>query len=130
VIAFSDSLIKKDTLKLHPEPYYIKGIYYSNTDNKDKALQCFNETIKLNYNYLNAYIEKGKILLDQKKIPDALKTFQLANTISPSFPDAYYWMGRCQEESGQKQDAKLNYEKAFGLDKTFTEAKEAAENIK
>ena len=86
--------------------------------------------LSMNYNYLNAYIEKGKVLLDQKKVDDALKTFQLANTISPAFPDAYYWIGRCQEEMGKKQDAKLSYEKAYGLDKTFTEAKEAAENIK
>jgi tetratricopeptide (TPR) repeat protein len=59
-----------------------------------------------------------------------MKTFALANTISPSFADAWYWIGRCQEFLGQKEEAKLNYERAYGLDKTFTEAKEAAEKIK
>ena len=46
--------------------------------------------------------------------------------VTPSFPDAWYWIGRCLEISGQKEEAKLNYEKAYSLDKTFTEAKEAA----
>jgi tetratricopeptide (TPR) repeat protein len=117
-ISLADSLIKKDSLKLHADPYYVKGIYYSNINDKTKAIELFNETISQDYNYLNAYIEKGKILFVQKKIAE------------PAFPDAWYWMGRCQEVSGQKEDAKLNYEKAYALDKTFTEAKTAAENIK
>lgn len=130
VITLTDSLIAKDSLKLHAEPYYVKGMYYSNTGDRAKAIQLFNETIRMDYNFLNAYIEKGKIFLEQKKVADALKTFQLANTISPAFADAWYWIGRCQEALGQKEDAKLSYEKAYSLDKTFTEAKEAADSLK
>ena len=126
----ADSLISKDSLKLHPEPYYIKGMYYSNINNQAKAIQLFDATIKTDHRFLNAYIEKGKILFDQKKTNEALKTFQLANTITPSFPDAWYWIGRCQEILGDKAEAKQNYEKAFELDNTFIEAKEAAEKIK
>jgi len=129
-IALADSLIAKDSLKMHAEPYYIKGLYYSNTNQKAKAITLFDQTIKTEYNYLNAYIEKGKALLDLKKNKEALQVFQLANTISPSFPDAYFWIGKCQELNGEKEDAKLSYKKAFSLDKSFTEAKEAADAIK
>jgi tetratricopeptide (TPR) repeat protein len=129
VISFCDSLIKMDTLGLHADPYYIKGDYYSNIGENAKAIKLFDETIRHNYNYLNAYIEKGKILLDQKKINDALKVFQLCNTIDPAFPDAYYYIGKCQEAKGQKEDAKLSYEKAYSLDKSFTEAKDAADKL-
>lgn len=129
-LSLADSLIAKDSLKLFPEPFYIKGLYYSNSGDKANAIQLFDETIKRDHRYLNAYIEKGKILFDQKKTTDALKTFGLANTITPSFPDAWYWIGRCQEVLGNKAEAKENYEKAYELDNTFTEAKEAAEKIK
>ena len=129
-ISLADSLIRKDSLKLFAEPYYVKGMYYSNIKDGAKAIQQFDATIKQDHRFLNAYIEKGKILFDQKKTAEALKTFELANRITPSFPDAWYWMGRCQEISGQKDQAKLNYEKAYSLDKTFTEAKEAAEKIR
>lgn len=129
-IPLADSLIKSDTLRLHADPYYVKGIYYSNIKDYKKAIHWFNETIRFDYNYINAYIEKGKILLDQKKTEESLSTFQLANTIKPSFPDAWYWMGKCMEALGKKEDAKLNYEKAYALDKTFIEAKEAAEKMK
>jgi len=129
VLSLCDSLIKKDSLKIHAEPYYYKGIYYSNTGNKTAALNQFNEAIQHDYYYLNAYIEKGRIYFEQKKYTEALKVFELANTISATFPDAYYWMGRSQEAMGQKEEAKLNYQRAYGLDNTFTEAKEAAARL-
>jgi tetratricopeptide (TPR) repeat protein len=129
VIGLCDSLIKKDSLHLHAEPYYYKGIYFSNINDKTKALALFNEAIQHDYYYLNAYIEKGRTQYDQKKFSDALKTFQLVNTISATFPDAYFWMGKCEETLGQKEEAKLNYQRAYGLDKTFTEAKDAADKI-
>jgi tetratricopeptide (TPR) repeat protein len=130
VISLTDTLIARDSLQMHADPYYVKGLYYSNTGEKDKAIQWFNETIKRDYNYLNAYIEKGKALLDKKQITPAYKTFGLANTIDPAFADAWFWMAKCQEQMDLKEEAKLNYEKAYSLDKSFTEAKEAAERIK
>ena len=130
VIILCDSLIKIDTLNLHAEPYYYKGIYFSNINNKEKALALFDDAIKHDYNYLNAYIEKARVLYDQKKFGDALKTSQLANTISPKFPDAYFWVAKCQEALGQKEEAKINYQRAYGLDNSFTEAKEAADKLK
>ena len=129
-IQLADSLISKDSQRLFAEPYYIRGMYYSNISDRTKAIESFDATIKQDHRYLNAYIEKGKILLDQKKTNEALKTFELANTITPSFPDAWYWMGRCQEILGDKAEAKQSYEKAFELDNTFTQAKEAADKIK
>lgn len=129
VIALCDSLIKKDSLNLHAEPYYYKGIYFSNINDKVKALNLFDLAIQHDYYYLNAHIEKGRILFEQKKFPDALRTFQLANTVSPKFPDAYFWIGKTQEAMGQKAEAKLNYQRAYSLDKTFEEAKEASDRI-
>lgn len=128
-LAFCDSLIAADTQKLHSEPIFVKGIYYSNIGDKAKAIALFDETIKRDYNFLDAYIEKGRILLDQKKTRDALQTFELANTIRPSFPDAWFWMGKCQELLGDIEEAKLSYQKAYSLDKSFVEAKEAGERL-
>lgn len=129
-LQIADSLISKDSLDMFAGPYYVKGMYYSNINDKSKAIQLFNEAIKREHHLLEAYIEKGKILFDQKKTQDALKTFQLANAVTPAFPDAWYWIGRCQETLGDKAAAKENYEKAYELDNTFIEAKEAATSIK
>ncbi|HVG15952.1 MAG TPA: tetratricopeptide repeat protein, partial [Chitinophagaceae bacterium] len=37
-LSLSDSLIKADVQKMHPEPYYFKGVYYANVGNKKEAL--------------------------------------------------------------------------------------------
>lgn len=130
IINLCDSLIRIDTLKLHAEPYYYKGIYFSNISDKVTALSLFDQAILHDKYYMNAYIEKGRVLYDQEKFNAALKVFQLANTLSNSFPDAYFWMGKSLEALGQKMEANLNYLRAYGLDKTFIEAKEAADRLK
>lgn len=129
VINICDSLIKMDSLGVHADPYYYKGIYYSNINDKAKALSLFNEAIKHDYNFLDAHIEKGIILYDQQKYEEAYQSFNLAMTISPKYADSYYWMAKCQEATGNKAEAKLNYQRAYGLDKTLKEAKEAADKI-
>ncbi len=131
VLRLCDSLLKADTdiSNLHAEPAYYKGIYYSNIGDKSKAIILFNEAISRNYYYLNAHIEKGRAYFDQKNIAEARKSFDLALTISPKFPDAYFWIAKCMEAEGKKEEAKLNYLRAFSLDPGFVEAKEAAEKI-
>lgn len=129
VIALCDSLAAKDSLGIHAEPYYYKGIYYSNINESGKAIAQFDQAIKKDYQFKNPYIEKGRILYEQKKYPDAMKVFQLVMRLSPSFADSYFWMAKCQEATGQKAEAKLNYQRAYGLDKSWTEAKEAADRL-
>jgi hypothetical protein len=38
-------------------------------------------------------------------------------------------MGKAQQALGNNSEAKLNYLRAYGLDKTLSEAKEAAEKL-
>jgi tetratricopeptide (TPR) repeat protein len=129
IIALCDSLIRADSADVHAEPYYYKGIYFSNTGDKEKALSLFNDAVQKDYYFLDGYIEKAALLFDLKRFPDAIKTLTLALTISPQFADAYYWLGRCLEATGQKEDARLNYQKAVGLDPTLTEAKEGIQRL-
>ncbi len=130
VIRLCDSLIRADSLGMHAEPYYYKGIYFSNINNKAKALELFNESIRRDYYFLDAHIEKGIILYDQKKFAQAYDAFNLAMTISPKYADAYYWMAKSQEALGQHSEAALNYQRAFGLDNTLIEAKEGADRLR
>ena len=128
-LALCDSLIRMDSAGSHAEPYYVKGVYYLNTGNQTTALELFDQAIQHDYHFPDSYIDKGTILYKQKKYKDALKVFQLAATVNQSFADAYFWMGKCQEALNQKEEAKLNYQRAYGFDKSFTEAKEAADKL-
>lgn len=130
VLAVCDSLVAKDPEGVLPEPYYYKGIYYSNIKNAAAAIEQFNLAIEHDYYYLDAYIEKGSVYYDQKKYTEALKVFQLANTISPAFADGWYWMAKAQEAMGQKDEALLNYQKAIALDKQLKEAQAGIDRLK
>ena len=130
VISLCDSLIRADSLGIHAEPYYYKGIYYATVNDKTRAITLFDDAIKKNIYFLDGYIEKGAILYELKRYPEALGVFNLCLTVSPKFADAYYWIAKTQEAMGRKQEARVNYERAYSLDKTNTEAKAAADKLK
>lgn len=129
VLALCDSLIKADTEGRHAEPYYYKGIYYANINDNARALSSFDEAIQHDFYFLDGYIEKGSLLYEMKKYEEAIAVFNLALTISPSFADAYYWIAKCQQAMGKKEEARVNYLRAFELDKTMKEAREAVDSL-
>jgi tetratricopeptide (TPR) repeat protein len=128
-IALSDSLIKVDSEGKHAEPYYFKGVYYANIGNKTGALVFFNQAIQHDFYFLDAYMEKGNLFYNAKNYKEALETFELAAKVSPTFAEAYYWSGKTKEAMGNKAEAKLDYQRAYGLDKSMTEAKEAVDKL-
>ena len=130
VLLLADSLIKMDVEKRHAEPYYFKGLYYENKGAYKEAVQYFDEAIRHDYNFLDAYMDKGQSYFEQKKYADALKTFQLATTVFRTEALPYFWLGKTQQAMGETQEAKLNYQRAYGLDKSFTEAKDSADRLK
>lgn len=125
-----DQLISKDSSAQAIDPFYIKGIYYSNTKQNKLAIEQFDDCIKRDWKFSDAYIEKGIVLYDMNNIDESLQTFKLASTIAPRDADAYYWQGRCYEKIGKKEDAMDNYIRAYSLDRTFTEAKEHIDNLR
>ena len=128
-LALSDSLIKADMRGTHAEPYLFKGIYYQNIKAYPAALNQFDQAIVKDYNNLDVHMYKGQTLFEQKKYNEAIAALKLATTITPTYADAYYWIGKAQEALNNKEEAKLNYERAYQLDKELVEAKEAAERI-
>ena len=129
VLTIADDMIRSDSTQEHAEPYYFKGIYYYNIGDKTKAIELFSRAIQNDKFFIDAWIEKGKTQFELKQVANAKNTFDKIIEISPDNADAFYWLGKCAESAGNKEEAKLNYQKAFALDKTLTEAKEAAARI-
>lgn len=125
-----DAMLKNDLTGKDPSADYFAGAYYYNMDNYEKALEHFNNCIKRDYTFIDAYMEKGRILYKQAKYKEAIEVYDLAIRVANSFADAHFWKGKCQEQLGQKEEAKISYQRAYAFDKTLMEAKEAAERIK
>ena len=105
--------------RIKSEAKFIQGLYYSNINDKDKALGSFDECINSHYTFLDAYVEKGLLLYDSKDYKAALTVFEQSIQISNTFAEGYYNAGRCEEALGNREEAKLYYEKAHGLDKSL-----------
>jgi len=129
VITLCDDLIRKDTSGIINDVLYLKGSYFSDTKQYDKAIQLFNECIARDWKFADAYIEKGIILHDLKKYDSALKVFTMAATVAHTSADAWYWMARIYEIQGKKEQALVNYKRALALDKKFEEAREGIRRV-
>lgn len=124
-----DILLARDSAAVQTEPLYMKGMYYSEINDNRNALKYFDECIRRDWKMTDAYIEKGIIYFESKNYAEALKTFTMAATVSNTDADAYYWIARCHEATGNMDDAITNYRRALALDETFTEAREALRRL-
>ncbi len=108
---------------------FIRGVYYARTGNQAKAMEAFNTCIFNDLNYAEAYMEKGFLLYDAKKIKEALSVFETLVTVKNTYADGYYWIAKCKEALNLPADAISNYQKALVLDPRLTEAKAALQRL-
>jgi tetratricopeptide (TPR) repeat protein len=122
-------ILKQDSAKILIDPFFIKGIYYSNVKQFPKAIAQFDSCIARDWKTTDAYLEKGRAYFLMEKFNSAIQTFNMAITVTNTDPDAYYWLGRCYEAQHRITDAISNYRKAVSLDKDFVEARQRIETL-
>jgi tetratricopeptide (TPR) repeat protein len=116
--------------EMRSEAAFIKGVYYNQVKQYPQARRWLDTTIIINYTFSEAYMEKGYSYYDEGKYKEALKTFANLANINNGYADAWYWMAKCQEALGNSQDAINNYQQAYALDHTITEALNSVERLK
>ena len=128
-LMIADALLKTNKLKAGKDAFFVKGLYYSYTGDKKKAINFFDSSLSLDFTYMFAYREKAIALYDMGKYDLALQTLKRAVTIQNNFEEGYYWMGKCYEKLRQPDNAIQSYQNALLYDKNFTEAREALEKL-
>lgn len=108
---------------------FITGVYYARKGESSKALQAFDNCIANDYTYAVAYMEKGFLLYDAKKIKEALAVFETLTHVKQTYADAYYWSAKCREALQQPQEAIRNYQQALQLDASLKEAADALQRL-
>ncbi|MBW0177951.1 tetratricopeptide repeat protein [Sediminibacterium sp.] len=108
---------------------FIKGVYFARTGDLVKAMASFDRCIGNDYQYMEAYMEKGFLLYDTKQTDKAISIFEKALEIRPTYADASYWLAKCFETKGEKDKAILQYQKALVLDPGIKEANEALKRL-
>jgi tetratricopeptide (TPR) repeat protein len=125
-----DQVIAKDSAQMLTDALFLKGVYFSEMNQPQKAIEQFDEVIKRDWKITDAHIEKGIIYLKQKNFPKALEIFTMASTVSNTDADPYYWIGRTYEAEKKIPEAIDNYHRALSLDPDFIEAKQRLNRLK
>jgi tetratricopeptide (TPR) repeat protein len=129
VLTLCDAVLSKDSLTKNTDALFLKGIYFSEKKQFDKAVKMFDACINSDWTFTDAYIEKGLVYYEQKKWEEALKIFEKASNVSSTNADAYYWLGRTYESQGKAREARENYMSALSLEPDFSEASQHLENL-
>jgi tetratricopeptide (TPR) repeat protein len=128
-LIIANGLLKVNRVKSGADAMFIKGLYYSYTNDKPKAINYFDSSLRLDFAYMFSYREKAIALYDLGKYREALEVLKRAVTVQNNFDEGYYWMGQCYEKLGNKDDAIQSYQRALLYDKNFTEATEALNKL-
>jgi tetratricopeptide (TPR) repeat protein len=124
-LVMADALLIGKNARAEKEANLIKGLYYSATGNKQKAIGFFDNCLALDYTYMNAYREKAIVLYDLAKYDEAIKVLTRAVTLQNKFDEGYYWLGRCFEKLNNTSDAIESYKNALLYNPDYVEAKDA-----
>ena len=128
-LMIADDLLKTNRVKSGKDAMFIKGLYYSYNNDKRKAINYFDSSLQMDFTYMFSYREKAIALYDLGKYQEALGVLKRAVTIQNDFDEGYYWLGKCYEKLGRKDDAVQSYQTALLYDKDYIEAREALDKI-
>jgi tetratricopeptide (TPR) repeat protein len=130
LLLFANRWTIADGARIHGAyQFYFTGVYYARTGNQQKAMNAFNTCIANDFNYVEAYMEKGFLYYDGKKIPEALQVFRTLSMVKKPYPDAYYWIAKCYEAMNNPAEAKTNYQRALALDPKLNDASVALKRL-
>lgn len=124
-LVMADALLVGNKAKANREAYFIKGLYYSAINQKEKAISFFDKSLDTDYGFMEAYREKAMALSDLKKYPEALQVLKKAVTLNNRYEEGYYYMGLTYEKLGKKDEAIESYETALIYAPDYVEAKDA-----
>ena len=124
-LALADALLQAPKANAQKQALFIKGLYYSYTGDKIKALSFFDNCLSIDYRDILAYREKAICLYDLNRYAEALDFLKKAVAVQNTFDEGYYWMGRCYEKLNKRKEAVDSYQFALQIDPDYLEAKDA-----
>ena len=106
----------RESLKDFAHEYYLMGNEcITKAHDPQAALRCFDKALKMNPNYVDAWVRKGVTLFDTKETYEALTCFNKAVEINPQSFKARYNRGKARYALKHHEEALLDFLKATQL---------------
>lgn len=98
-----------------PRTYYQLALLLRNRQDIADEEPLLAQALAADDRYAPAYCERGRILLDQQRIPEAVTQLNLAIQYNPRLEQAYYLLGRAYTRLGQKDKADATVKQFIAL---------------
>lgn len=95
-----------------------KGIAYANMENYAEAKKSFNNAVKIDKSFADAYFQLGNIAFLENDFEEGIKNYNQAVYCGYNNSELYYNLGLVYEERDEYGEALRNYNKAISLDQS------------
>lgn len=101
-----------------PDAYNLRGLIYMRLNDARQAEESFRHALSLNSRDSNIHHNYGWLQCQQRRYPEALRSFELAlaNPIYGGRAKTLMAMGLCQARAGQPAEAELSLSRSYELD--------------
>jgi len=108
-----DKAIEAD--KSNKDAYYNRGVCNLALRDFKSAMVDFNKTIELDPEFVKAYYSRATVFVSQKKYVEALPDLNKVIEIDPTTPDALTLRGQIRAQTGNKEGACEDFNRAKSL---------------
>ncbi len=108
---------------------YYQGFIYSKKNNLDKSIEFYQNSLKINPNYIEAANNIGLIYLQRKEYDLAQEFFSKTIKIDENFFHGYFNLGIVFLEKNNFVKSELNFLKCINFNKNFYEAYNGLGNL-
>ena len=132
ITSFSDALgqVKDPIKELDKSIVYIyRGSAYVQLKDYDRAIADYNQAIKLDPNFTDAYNNRGLAYDDKKDYDRAIADYNQALKLDPSLAIAYYNRGLAYKNQGNKDKAVGDFKKFLELSNDVEWNQKAKQNL-
>jgi protein O-mannosyl-transferase len=106
----------------YKDGYFGKGYTYYVLNDYKKAIENFDQYLKLNNNYINAYVYRGLSYFGLKQYNKAIEDISKALQMDPRAASSFYTRGLSYYYLGKYQEALKDYDEAIKLDPKYADA--------
>jgi tetratricopeptide (TPR) repeat protein len=99
-----------------------RGFAYYNTRRYDRAIEDFDQAIKLNPNYAEAFNNRGDAFADKGQSDHAIQDYDQAIKLNPNDAEAFNRRGVSYSDKGQPDRAIQDYDQAIKLKPNYSVA--------
>jgi tetratricopeptide (TPR) repeat protein len=100
--------------------FYNRGNSFQQKRDYDRAIQDYDQAIRLNPKDAAAFLSRGIAYSEKKEYDRAIEDYDLAIRLNPSHARAFYNRARAYSDKKDDERALQDYNKAIGLDPTYS----------